>query len=130
MTSPCLPSHLFVGSSDGALYDARHVGWSERPLRRNYEKQHKTIESVADLKAALRYGQYVWPGGYPCYFITTDGGALTFGTVRKELRRVMEAVAGRHVDSGWCVCVTDVNYEDEELYDDHTGEKIESAYGG
>ena len=125
-----LPAHLMVASSDGALYDTRTEGWSMRPLRHNYDRHHKAIASVADLKATLRAGQYVWPGGYPQYFITTDGGALSYATVRKELRRVIDAVAHRHVDSGWCVCVTDVNWEDEELYDDHTGERIESAYGG
>jgi hypothetical protein len=87
------------------------------------------INSVNDLKAVLRNGAYAWPGGYPLYFITNDGAALSFSTVLDELPRIMAAIKDRHDRSGWKVVGVDVNWEDDELYDDHTGEKIESAYG-
>mgnify|MGYP003342289360 FL=1 len=85
--------------------------------------------SDLDLKAVLRNGAYAWPGGYPLYFITNDGAALSFSTVLDELPRIMAAIKDRHDRSGWKVVGVDVNWEDDELYDDHTGEKIESAYG-
>ena len=46
-------------------------------IRKNYEKHHKAITGVDDLKATLRAGQWAWPGGYPLFFITSDGAALS-----------------------------------------------------
>jgi len=34
------------------------------------------INTVKDFGEALRNGPYAWPGGYPLFFITADGGAL------------------------------------------------------
>ena len=61
------------------------------------------------------------------YFITQDGGALSFATVRAEWRNVVWDFLW-DMSSGWRVCGCDINYEDSDLYDDHTGERIESAY--
>ncbi len=87
------------------------------------------IKTVADLKDAIRNGPWAWPGGYPIYFITDDGAALSFQTVKKEFRRIASSVKNKDND-GWRVVAADINWEDTELYDDHTGKKIESAYGG
>jgi hypothetical protein len=85
------------------------------------------INTVKDLKQALRK-PYAWPGGYPLYFITSDGAALSFKAVRENLRSVLWSIKNG-VNDGWRVQAMDINYEDNELYCDHTGEKIESAYG-
>jgi hypothetical protein len=85
------------------------------------------INTVKDLKQALRNGPYAWPGGYPLYFITSDGAALSFKAVRENFRCVIWSIKNK-VNDGWRVQAMDVNYEDNELYCDHTGEKIESAY--
>jgi hypothetical protein len=80
------------------------------------------------IKNQLRSGPYAWPGGYPIFFCTADGGALSFKTVLENWKEVCWAV--RHNDNnGWQVVGCEVNWEDTELYDDHTGELIESAYG-
>src|SRR5258708_12352856 len=50
-----------------------------------------TPMTLAEIKGLLRAGQYAWPGGYPLYFITSDGAALSFGTVRAEWRNVVQA---------------------------------------
>jgi len=76
----------------------------------------------------MRHGPYAWPGGYPCYFVTSDGAALSFKAARQERRNILEAIANKSND-GWRVVGVDINWEDDSLYCDHTGEKIESAYG-
>jgi len=85
------------------------------------------INTVKDLKQALRNGPYAWPGGYPLYFITSDGAALSFKAVRENLRCVIWSIKNK-VSDGWRVQAMAINYEDNDLYCDHTGEKIESAY--
>ena len=86
------------------------------------------IKTTKDLKTALKNGQWAWPGGYPLYFITSDGAALSFDAVRSEYRQVISAI--RHgLDDGWRVVSCEINWEDSDLYCDHTGQPIQSAYG-
>lgn len=86
------------------------------------------INSIADFRTAMRLGPYAWPGGYPLYFIMSDGGALSFKTAKAQRRNLLEAL--RDGDrGGWRPLAVDVNWEDADLTDDHTGELIESAYG-
>ena len=87
------------------------------------------IKTVADLDEALERGPFAWPGGYPIYFITEDGGALAFETVKKEYDQIREAIEDDDTSGGWRVSYCDINWEDEDLVDDHTGDSIESAYG-
>lgn len=112
-------------ADDGCLYRQGEPA----PVRRNYRYPHATIGSVADLKATLRAGGHAWPGGYPLHFVTADGAALSFDTVRREFRLVVDAVRRRDNAGGWRVIGCDVNWEDDSLTDAHTGERIESAYG-
>jgi hypothetical protein len=118
-----IPSHLFA-SDDGALYDIRVPEWSGRPpLRRVWSGHARDIETTAQVKAALR------AGGYPRYFIASDGCALSFDAVRDNLASVLDSVRTGSND-GWRVVGVDVNYEDDELHCEHTGARIPSAYGG
>ena len=48
-----------------------------------------TIKTLSDFRAAMRNGPYAWPGGYPLYFITSDGAALSFDAVKENLRLVI-----------------------------------------
>ena len=86
------------------------------------------INSISDFRAAIRNGQYAWPGGYPCYFITSDGAAISFDAARKERRNILESIATLSND-GWRVVGLDINWEDTDLYCEHTNNKIQSAYG-
>jgi len=83
--------------------------------------------TTQDLKKQLRAGEFAWPGGYPLYFVTDDGAALSFDAVRENIRSVLWSM--RHgVNDGWRVIGCDVNWEDPSLYCDHTGVRIPSAY--
>ena len=83
--------------------------------------------SAQELKQALRAGPYAWPGGYPLYFITSDGEPLSFAAVRENYRQVLDAMRHGNRD-GWGVVAITANWEDGELYCAHTGERIPSAY--
>lgn len=87
------------------------------------------IDSVSDFRKAMRHGPYAWPGGYPCYFITADGAALSFEAVREERRQVLYSLMHGLRNSGWRVVAMAINYEDEDLICEHTGKLIECAYG-
>jgi hypothetical protein len=122
-----LPDHLFVGC-EGALYDTRNREWAKNPpLRANYRYTRRKIRSVADLKACLRNGRYAWPGGYPMFFLTSDGATLSFEAVRAEFHNVANAIKHK-LNDGWRVVGCEINYEDDDLWCAHTNERIESAY--
>lgn len=83
--------------------------------------------TVQQFNEQLESGAYAWPGGYPLYFITSDGGALSFAAAKSEADAIRESIANGCND-GWRVVAVDVNWEDSTLYCDHTGNRIESAY--
>jgi hypothetical protein len=85
------------------------------------------IKSISDFRAAIRNGAYAWPGGYPCYFVTSDGEALSFEAAKQERRNIIDSIAN-HLNDGWRVVGVDINWEDGELTCVHTGKRIESAY--
>ena len=87
------------------------------------------IATISDFRKAIRNGVYAWPSGYTLYFITADGGVLSFNAACAERRNIIEAIRDNDSRSGWRVCAIEINYDDTDLTCDHTGEKIESAYG-
>ena len=84
--------------------------------------------TVQEFGRALREGPYAWPGGYPIFFVTNDGGALSFATAWNERALIVDAILRDDRHGGWRVVGADVNWEDPDLIDDHTGKRIESAY--
>jgi hypothetical protein len=84
--------------------------------------------TITELKSYLRRGPYAWPGGYPYYFIMADGCALAFTTALTERKEIFRAMTYNH-NKAWIVVAIAINWEGTTLYDAHTGEKIESAYG-
>ena len=81
-------------SFSGNLY-RDNGGLSETRLtlvRENYDKPHRIIDSVSDVKSALRYGKYTDLGGYPLFFITSDGAALSFESVRDNFYEVCYSI--------------------------------------
>ena len=119
--------HLFVGC-DGHLHDTRDANWASVALRERYRFTFGNIGNVSQLKATLRNGAYAWPGGYPLFFITSDGAPLCFDCARSEFRSVAESIRDELSD-GWRIVACDINYEDDSCFCDHCNEKIESAYG-
>ncbi|WP_316172868.1 hypothetical protein [Bradyrhizobium sp. SZCCHNRI2049] len=85
------------------------------------------INSISDFRAAVRNGSYAWPGGYPLYFVTSDGAALSFDAAKAERRNILESIRDKSSD-GWRVVGCLINWEDSELVCDHTGKRIECAY--
>jgi hypothetical protein len=85
--------------------------------------------TLAEIKGRLRAGAYAWPGGYPLYFVTADGAALSFEAVRQEWSSIVWSHLHNVHTSGWFIEGVDVNWEDTELRCEHTGKRIESAYG-
>lgn len=117
--------HLFVSDVDGCLYRTDVPAWAKQsPIRANYSWPHTEIESAADLKASLRYGEYAWPGGYQLFFVTHDCQPLSFDTVRKHLRQVLWAIKNRDNTGGWRVVGCEVIYGDEAVFDSHTNHLI------
>jgi hypothetical protein len=47
--------------------------------------------TISDFRHAMRNGAYAWPGGYPLYFVTSDGEALSFEAAKTERRAIREA---------------------------------------
>lgn len=70
---------------------------------------------------------YAWPGGYPLFYLTTDGGTLCPTCTTKERRQIFRSTHEQARD-GWTIAAVDVNWEDPALYCDHCGQRIESAY--
>ena len=95
------------------------------------------IKSTKELFAALRGpASHDWSmHGYPLYFLTADGGTLKPSTVRENIGVVARATRDyfrRHGDPSWAeqwaVVGLDINWEDPDMYDDHTGARIAPAY--
>lgn len=95
------------------------------------------IHSISDFRRAVRNGPYAWPGGYPCYWIMADGGSLAFSVAKSDRRQMLEALAEYTAepipyrarrDNEWRPVALEINWEDGDLYCDHTGKRIESAY--
>ena len=86
------------------------------------------IATIADFRRAMRHGKYTDLGGYPVYFITSDCAALSFDAAKQKRRAILESIRDR-LNDGWRIVALDINYEDSDLFCDHTGKRIESAYG-
>ena len=85
------------------------------------------IETTKEFSKQLKNGAHAWPGGYPLFFITSDGAALSFDAAKENRELITESITD-DCNDGWQVVAVDVNWEDGELICDHSGERIESAY--
>lgn len=85
-----------------------------------------TINTPFDFARAIKQGPYAWPGGYPLYFITSDGAALSFDYAKENAKLICDAIRERD-SSGWRVVACEVNWEDPSLFCE-SGVRIESAY--
>lgn len=125
-TAATLPDHFMVGT-DGALYDTRKPGWHGRPLRPRFAWHAFDLETLADVKAAIRAGGFAWPGGYPLYFIMADCSVVSFRGILEEWRNVV-ADTMANSRSCWQPVALDVNYETPGLFCDIMGDLIPAAY--
>lgn len=84
--------------------------------------------TISDFRRDMRHGAYAWPGGYPRFFVMSDGEALSFEAAKAERRLILEAIRDQD-RSGWRVVACDINWEDSALVCAHTGKPIPAAYG-
>jgi hypothetical protein len=87
--------------------------------------RYKYEQFIKDLEA----GPYAFPGGYPRFFITADGEALSFDSATKNRALILEAINADDKTGGWLVIGCDINWEDATLRCADTNKPIESAYG-
>lgn len=88
------------------------------------------IATVKDLCNAMRQGKYTSVGSYPTFYLTADGGVLSYESVCANLWQIARAVRdgkGAYNDQ-WRIVACDVNWEDPALFCDDSGKRIESAY--
>ena len=85
---------------------------------------------ISRLKDAKRFvrNPYAWPGAYPLVLITTDGSCLCDKCTRGNWKLVCEE-SFNNTNCGFRVSGVGVNWENTDLYCDHCGKQIESAYG-
>lgn len=83
------------------------------------------VAGYEDVKLVRKeWPSYAWPGGYPLYYMTADGGCLCVECANQNTQTF-----DKHAEKDWQIVAMDVNYEDHDLYCDHCNEQIESAYG-
>lgn len=82
-----------------------------------------TTQSRA-LRLADQLTRQPWAFGYPFYALTNDGAALCHHCTKTE----REAIGTTTGSDGWTVVALQPNWEDPELFCDHCGARIESAY--
>jgi len=85
------------------------------------------INNIIELQTSLAGGSLTDVGGYPKYWVTKDGGTLSFDAVHDNIDLVKSAIKDSDDDS-WQVQGCDINWEDAYLTCDHTGNRISSAY--
>lgn len=111
-------SHLYYGERRRDTMDLpSHYTWDDAVAyleKIGYEKIH-----------AIRreWQAYAWPGGYPLFYYTKDGGVLSPRAANSELARTLDPN-----DECFFIVACEINYEDPDLWCDHTNERIPSAY--
>jgi hypothetical protein len=86
--------------------------------------------TINELKKHFNKGRanaYAWPGGYPLFYLTSDGECLCPTCVTKERVNIFRSTAERARD-GWAVVGVDANYEDVSMRCAHCNEYIPAAY--
>jgi hypothetical protein len=74
------------------------------------------------IEIGLEFPKWTDMGGYPIHYITKDGGVLSSKSANENLEQCIGD------DPQWQIIAAEINYEDPDLYCDHSGERIESAY--
>lgn len=105
---------------EGDIYSRK----TDAILRPNACKHFRLITNVNKLKATLRAGERTSVGCYRLFFVTTDGGTLSFESVLENLDCVIWSIRNA-VNDGWNVFgLSGAHEPDEDVYCDHSGERI------
>ena len=84
--------------------------------------------TVDDFDNHLANGPYAWPGGYPLFFVMSDGEVLGFQAAIDNAEEIREAILNDS-NNGWRITTCCINWEDDFLVCCHDGDPIPSAYG-
>ena len=84
------------------------------------ELQHK-IRTEGVQKSP--FPTFAFPGGYPLFYITRDGGVLCPNCSNKHQELVSDPS-----DTQWFIVAHEINYEDVDLSCDHCYGRIPAAY--
>ena len=86
--------------------------------------------TVHEFLESLRQGKYTSVGCYPKFWLASDGGTLSYEACLENVWLIARAIRDRDRPCAdqWRVIACDVNWEDANMYCDHTNERIESAY--
>jgi len=105
------------------------------PMYENLDEQLACFdELVTELSNAGYYAirldhrewkRWAWPGGYPIFYITKDGGRLCSRCANDNIKLTSDPQA----EDDWRIVAADINYEDPDLFCDNCCERCESAYG-
>lgn len=101
------------------------------------------MASLRDLRLENgEYPSYAWPGGYPMFYLDHCDNVLCPACVnRQQNEYVLDILSdlciwaidpsddSTYFDVRDLPVAADVNYEDDNLYCDDCGKRIESAYG-
>lgn len=89
---------------------------------------------LKELSRSLREGPFTSLGSYPKFWMTADQGVLSFDAIVENLWLVYRATRDYNQNvitqevKQWAITAVQVNWEDPDLYCDHTGNRIESAH--
>lgn len=83
------------------------------------------MANIEEMRKGGVYESFAWPGGYPLFYITADGGVLCSKCANENFELTCDPD-----DPQWFIVEANINWEDESLYCDHCNELVESAYGG
>ena len=116
----------FMTGIDGALYDTSAKRWAyNEPLRANYSGHKLEFESLHDVKASIRAGEFTFPGGYRLAFVTSDAAILSYKTVVDNWRLVVGEWFDPHPNDQWRVVgLVNVDDCDDTMVCDHSGEVL------
>jgi len=93
-------------------------------VRKDVARHYRTIDSINKLKACLRAGEYTFPGSYRLFFITEDNSILSFSAVLDNLQEIYYSMM-HNMRDGWSIVgLGCVNESDEDIYCDHTSERL------
>jgi hypothetical protein len=94
------------------------VGTSWDRVRLDWES--RSYGPLQPIKTA--WPVYAWPGGYPIFYVTKDGGVLSPEAANENFALTLGD------DPQWQIVGQDINYENQNLVCDHSGERIRAAY--
>ena len=78
------------------------------------------INTVSDLRKAMRETRCIYPGGYEFVFITQDGAELCRQCVKNEFRSIADSVSSKLMDGWWVIeCHSTANDNAELITCDH-----------